>query len=96
MTKAEGEPLRKLCLPEQDYVYTRGKGVSEMTLHNEKYLVDENGERVAIVLGVQEYQRMLAELEELETIRAYDAAKAAPDEAIPFEQAVREIEQERR
>ena len=67
-----------------------------MSLHNEKYLVDEKGERVAIVLGIQEYQKMLAELEELEAIRAYDAAKAAKDEVVPFEQAVREIEQERR
>ena len=67
-----------------------------MSLHNEKYLVDEKGERVAVVLGIEEYQKMLAELEELEAIRAYDAAKAAQDEAIPFEQAVREIEQERR
>ena len=67
-----------------------------MSLHNEKYLVDEKGERVAVVLDIEEYQKMLAELEELEAIRAYDAAKAAKDEVIPFEQAVREIEQERR
>ena len=67
-----------------------------MSLYNEKYLVDEKGERVAVVLGIQEYQKMLAELEELEAIRAYDAAKAAKDDVIPFEQAVREIEQERR
>jgi hypothetical protein len=31
--------------------------------------------------------------EELEEIRACDAAKASKDEAIPFEQAIREIEQ---
>ena len=67
-----------------------------MSLHDEKYLVDEKGERVAVVLGIEEYQKMLAELEELEAIRAYDAAKAAKDEVIPLEQAVREIEQERR
>ena len=56
-----------------------------MSLHNEKYLVDEKGERVAVLLGIEEYQKMLAELEELEAIRAYDAAKAAKDEVIPFE-----------
>lgn len=32
-----------------------------------------------------------ADLEELEAIRAYDAAKASRDEAIPFEQAIRGI-----
>ncbi|MGB0563885.1 MAG: hypothetical protein ACPGVO_19110 [Spirulinaceae cyanobacterium] len=36
--------------------------------------------------------RLLDELEELLDIHAYDAAKQANDEAIPFEQAIREIE----
>lgn len=35
------------------------------------------------------------EAEELEAIRAYDAARAADDEAVPFEQAIREIERDR-
>ncbi len=35
------------------------------------------------------------ETEELEAIRAYDAARAADDEAVPFEQAIREIERDR-
>ena len=34
-------------------------------------------------------------LEELESIRAFDAAKASDDETIPFEQAVAEIERNR-
>ena len=67
-----------------------------MTFHDERYLVDEKGERVAVLLGIEEYQKLLREIEELEAIRAYDAAKASKDEAVPFDQAVREIEQERR
>jgi len=35
-------------------------------------------------------------LEELESIRAYDAAKESNDESIPFRQAINEIEQEKR
>jgi hypothetical protein len=38
----------------------------------------------------------LEAVEELEDIRAYDEAKASKDEIIPFEQAIREIEQGRR
>ena len=45
---------------------------------------------------MEEYKRMCEELEELESIRAYDAAKASPDEVIPFEQAIREIEKSRK
>jgi len=34
------------------------------------------------------------EVEELESIRGYDAAKASGDEAIPFEQTIRERERD--
>jgi len=40
------------------------------------------------------YNKLLAELEELESIRAYDAAKASGEKPIPFEQAVVKIESE--
>ena len=58
----------------------------------EKFVVDEKGNRVSVVLDIEDYERMLQDLEELESIRAYDAAKAAKDEAIPFDQAVEELE----
>ena len=61
----------------------------------QRYIVDEGGERLGVVLSLEDYQRMLEELEELESIRAYDAAKASGDEAIPLEQAVAEIEKGR-
>ena len=67
-----------------------------MSQFNEKYLVDDTGERVAVLLDIDQYQRILEELEELETVRAYDAAKGAQDESIPLDQAIKEIEQERR
>lgn len=67
-----------------------------MNPFNERYVVNEKGERVGVLLDMSEYQRILEELEELESIRAYDAAKASKDEAIPFEQAVNEIEQGQR
>jgi len=61
----------------------------------EKYVVDGKGERVGVLLELADYRKVLEELEELDSIRAYDAAKASQDAAIPFEQAVSEIEQER-
>ncbi len=60
----------------------------------ERYIVDEKGNRIGVLLDIEDYNRLLAELEELESIRAYDAAKASGDEAIPFEQAIAEIEKE--
>ena len=66
-----------------------------MITFKEHYVVDESGNRVAVLLDISEYCKLLEELEELESIRAYDAAKASGDQAIAFEQAVTEIEQDR-
>jgi PHD/YefM family antitoxin component YafN of YafNO toxin-antitoxin module len=64
-----------------------------MINRKERYVVDERGNRVAVLLDLDEYRKLLEELEEMESIKAYDAAKTSDDEAIPFEQAVAEIEQ---
>ena len=61
----------------------------------ETYLTDAEGNRVGVILGIEEYQRLLDALEELEAVRAFDEAKASDDEAIPFEQAIAEIERSR-
>jgi PHD/YefM family antitoxin component YafN of YafNO toxin-antitoxin module len=62
---------------------------------NGRYVVDENGKRVAVLLEIEEYERMIEEIDELEDILAYKEAKAAlengEDESIPLEQAMREI-----
>ena len=55
----------------------------------ERFIVDENGQRVGVLLDIEDYRRLLEEVEELEAIRAYDAAKASGDEAVPLEQALR-------
>ncbi len=63
-----------------------------MSISKERYVVDEQGNRVAVLLDIAEYERVLQELEELESLRAYSAAKAPGDEVVPFGQAVAEIE----
>jgi len=44
------------------------------------------------MLPIAEWERILDELEELDDIRAYDAAKSGPQESVSFEQAVCEIQ----
>lgn len=61
----------------------------------EGYVVNEKGKRIGILIDLNEYHKMLEELEDLESIRAYDEAKTSGSEAIPFETAVEEIERER-
>jgi hypothetical protein len=67
----------------------------KMITIKECYVVDEKGARISVVLDIGDYRHLLEELEELECIRAYDAAKASGDKAIPFEEAVAEIERNR-
>ena len=57
-----------------------------------KYVTDDVGTRIGVLIGIDEYRMILEDEEELASIRAYDVAKASGDEAIPFEQAVKEIE----
>jgi hypothetical protein len=63
-----------------------------VTRYTGKYVVNEKGKAVSILLDINTYRKLIAELEELEAIRTYDAAKASCDEVIPFEQATQEIE----
>jgi len=67
-----------------------GGGGVMIALH-EQYLVDENGNRTAVVLPVVEWAQVLDALEELDDVRAYDDARSAPSEPVPFDQAVLEI-----
>lgn len=60
-----------------------------------EYIVSESGERTRVILDLAEYEQLVEAAEELEDIIAYDEAKAeiesGGDEAIPLEQAMREI-----
>lgn len=62
-----------------------------MSLNKEQFVVDEIGNKTAVLLEVQRYIELLEAQEELESIRAYDDARASNDEPIPFAQAVKEI-----
>lgn len=61
-----------------------------VTLHPE-YVMDEKQHRKAVMLPLPEWNQILEELEELDDIRAYDEAKAEPQESLPFDRAVQEI-----
>jgi len=55
------------------------------------YIDDEQHGGRSVVLPIAEWEQVLEDLEELDDIRAYDAATKEPDESVPFDQAVREI-----
>jgi len=58
----------------------------------ERYLVDQAANRIAVVMDLEDYRQLLADVEELTAIRAYDAAKASGEKPIPLAQAIDELE----
>ncbi|HYQ84790.1 MAG TPA: hypothetical protein VEP28_12415 [Rubrobacter sp.] len=42
-----------------------------------RYIVDENGKYVSVILPIEEYERLIEALEDLEDVRLYDEAKTA-------------------
>jgi PHD/YefM family antitoxin component YafN of YafNO toxin-antitoxin module len=65
-----------------------------LTVHPE-IVIDRKRKPRAVLLPYSEWSRLLADMEELDDIRAYDRAKARGDAAVPFEQAVRELKKKR-
>lgn len=66
-----------------------------VTKYSGKFVVDEKGKAISVLLDIKTYRRLIAEIEELESIRAFDAAKSSRDITVRFSQAVKEIEQSR-
>ena len=61
-----------------------------------KFLTNKKGERISVVIDIEDYRKMLEDLEELDSIRAYDAAKSSAGHPVPFRQAIEEIERSRK
>ena len=66
------------------------------------YLTNDKGERIGVVLSIEEYERLRKiedEMDDLEALRAARETKAAiergEEEVIPWDQAMREIREGR-
>ncbi len=60
-----------------------------------QFVTDNNGNKLAVILPIEEYNKMLDDLENLVDVKRYDAAKQGDQEFIDAEQAFREIEEKR-
>ena len=71
-----------------------GGGAGMVTVHPQ-YVVDENQHRQAVLIPLAVWERIIDDLDELDDIRAYDEAKSGPQDAVPLELALREVEEGR-
>jgi len=53
----------------------------------EGFVINRNGNRIGVFLSIEEYRKLLDELEKLEALRVDDGAKALGDVAISLEQS---------
>ena len=60
-----------------------------------QFVTDDHGKKIAVILPIKTYNKMLSDLEELEDIKSYDAAKAGDQAFLDAEEAFKEIEKVR-
>jgi PHD/YefM family antitoxin component YafN of YafNO toxin-antitoxin module len=61
-----------------------------------QFIVDERGQKIAVVISIQEYREMLEELEDIEALREFEEAKASGETPVPFDEAIARIERNRK
>jgi hypothetical protein len=61
-----------------------------------QFITDDNGTKLAVILPIKEYQKIMDDLEDLEDVRLYDQVKKSDSgERIPMEEAFKVIEAKR-
>ena len=61
-----------------------------------QFIMDDHGHKVAVIVPVKDYEKIMDELDELECVKAYDKAKARKQEFVPAEEVFKAIEQKRK
>ena len=63
---------------------------------HKQYITNDRGKKVAVILPMEDYNKILDELDELKTVKAYDKAKSSKQEFIPAKEMFREVEKKRK
>jgi hypothetical protein len=62
---------------------------------NPRYITDNTGRKISVVLSIKEFKTIMEELEEMEDVRLYDEAKASNEPSVPIDEAFKIIEANR-
>ena len=63
---------------------------------NPKYITDNTGKKISVVLPMKDFKAIMDELEELEDIKLYDDAKKSKEPTFPIDDAFKMIEAKRK
>jgi len=51
-----------------------------------QFVTDDHGNKLAVILPIKDYQKMLDDLEEVEDIKLYDEVKSRKEDSMPFKE----------
>ncbi|WP_276504104.1 hypothetical protein [Terrimonas pollutisoli] len=52
-------------------------------------VTDRKGKKIAVILSIKDYEKLLEEREELSAVKAYDRAKLRKETLIPLKEAIK-------
>jgi PHD/YefM family antitoxin component YafN of YafNO toxin-antitoxin module len=61
-----------------------------------QFVTDNHGKKVAVILSIKDYERIMDDLDELDCIKAYDQVKSRKQEFVPATDVFKAIEQKRK
>lgn len=69
--------------------------MTALELPRERYIVDADGKRVAVILDIEDYERMVEAMEDLEDIAAVERSRTDPGQDRDAEEFFDELFRER-
>ena len=61
-----------------------------------QFITDNTGHKLAVILPIREYEKLVEDHDELEDIKAYRKAKAMAGDILPLKEAIKEMNANRK
>jgi len=57
-----------------------------------KFITDRAGKKISVILPIKDFEAMMDQLDDIEDVRSYDAAKMSKESSIPIDEAFEMID----
>ncbi len=61
-----------------------------------QFITDTKGKKIAVIIPIEEYDKIVEKLEMLADIKAYDSSMVVNEPRIPYGKAIKQIEAKRK
>ena len=56
-----------------------------------QFLTNKDGQKIAVFISIEEYEKLREQLEELDEIRAFDEAETSGEAPVPFARTISKL-----